>query len=97
MTLREFVGIDKIAANFVGQPTQAEWNQELTADDIAKLSDSTYLERIHEEHREMQAFMTARYGSSIYPPEKLAAKLGVPLLHVFGVYGIRGNKRLGTY
>jgi hypothetical protein len=97
MNLREFVGAERIAANFVGQPTQPEWDMTLSEEDVSKLGDPAYLEKIQDEHRELSAFMTARYGSSIYPPDKLATRMKIPLLHVFGFYGLRGNKRLGTY
>ena len=97
MTLREFVGPVKIAENFVGLPQQPEWDLPLTPEDISKLSDAAYLARINDEHRELMAYMTARHGSSKYPPEKLAEKLKIPVLHVYGFYGLVGNKRLGTY
>lgn len=97
MKLRDFVGAEKIAANYVGQPSQPEWDQELTDEDLQRLGDAAYLDRIQDEHRELSAFMTARYGSSIYAPEKLAQRMKIPLLHVFGFYGLRGNKRQGTY
>lgn len=97
MKLRDFVGAEKISANFVGVPNQPEWDAELSDEDVRLLSDDAYLTRIQDEHRELSAFMTARYGSSIYPPEKLAQRAKIPMLHVYGFYGLRGNKRQGTY
>ena len=96
-TVRELVGDEAIARNYVGKPEQPEWNAELTAEEIELLADNAYLDRIEEEHKELMAYMLFRQGSSIYPPEKLADRAKVPLTHVFVFYGRRGNARTGTY
>lgn len=103
MNLRDFVGEEKIAANFVGEATQPEWDIELDDSECNLLRDESYLDKIEEGHRELKAYRTSRFGSSVYAPEDLPPfmkkflKTIIPLTHVFAFYGLRGNSRDGTY
>ncbi len=103
MTVREFVGEENIARNFVGDAIAAEWDSPLNESEQELLRDDTYLDALAEGHAELKAYRTSRYGSSVYAPEDLPPfmekfmKKTVPLTHVLAFYALRGNSRDGTY
>ena len=103
MTVREFVGAEDIAKNFVGETDSPEWDHPLDEAEQEMLRSESYLDDIAEGHRELKAYRTSRYGSSIYAPEDLPPfmkrfmKKSIPLTHVLAFYALRGNGRDGTY
>jgi hypothetical protein len=103
MNVREFVGEEKITKNFVGEATAPEWDLPLDEAEQDLLGSATYLDEIEDGHRELKAYRTSRYGSSIYAPEDLPPfmekfmKKSIPLTHVLAFYALRGNSRDGTY
>ena len=97
MNLREFVTPEQISLNFRGREAIPIWDRPLSEDDLKKLGDAEYLEQIEEEHRELQALFTARYGSSKYRPSDLAKAAGIPELHAYAWLALRGRTGKGMY
>ena len=97
MKLREFVTEEQIALNFKGREGLPVWDEELGEDDVVKLRDESYMARIDEEHRELQALFTARYGSSKYRPGDLAKAAAIPETHAYAWLALRGRQGRGMY
>ena len=97
MKLRDFVGEEQIALNFKGREGLPIWDEELSEEDLVKLRDQAYMDRIEEEHRELQAWFTSRYGNSKYRPQDLAKEAGIPETHAYAWLALRGRKGQGLY
>lgn len=97
MKLREFVTDAKIAENFKGREDLEVWDTELADDEVTQLQDDVYMSKIQTEHVELQAFMTARYGNSLYRPDQLADRLKIPEHHVYAFLALNGRTGKGLY
>ncbi len=97
MKLREFVTDEKIIANVKGREHLPVWDAELTDDDVAKLRDPAYLAKLQEEHREFQAYQTARYANAKYEPAALAKRIKVPETHIWAMWALFGSRGQGLY
>ncbi|HYC79230.1 MAG TPA: hypothetical protein VEI02_16545 [Planctomycetota bacterium] len=97
MKLRELVTEENIRNHLQGREHLPIWDVELSADDETKLRDDAYLEKLYEEHREMQAYVLARYGNAKYEPAALAKRIKVPESHVWALWALRGSRGTGLY
>ena len=97
MKLREFVTEAQISLNFKGRETLPIWEEELGAEDLERLQDPEYLAAIEEEHRELQAWFTSRYGNSLYRPADLAKAAKISELHAYAWLALRGREGRGLY
>jgi hypothetical protein len=97
MKLRELVTDEKITTNLKGREHLPIWDTELGEDDVAKLRDPSYLDRLGEEHREFQAYQLARYANAKYEPKVLAKKLNIPESHVWAYWALFGSRGTGLY
>ncbi len=97
MTLKEFVTQDQILLNFKGRESLPVWDEELSAEDLANLRDAVYMARIADEHRELQAYFTSRYGNSKYRPSDLAKAASIPETHAYAWLALCGREGKGFY
>jgi hypothetical protein len=97
MKLREFVTDEKIRNNVPGREHLPAWDVELTADDVARLSDPAYLAKLGEEHKEMQAYNLARYGNAKYEPAAMAKRTKLPETHIWAYWALHGSRGSGLY
>jgi hypothetical protein len=95
--LRDFVTQENIVLNVKGREHLAVWDTELTDDDVAKLSDQAYLDKLEEEHREIQAYHLAKYANAKYAPKDLAKRINVPEHHVWAFWALHGSRGTGLY
>ena len=97
MNLREFVTEEQIKLNFNAREDLPVWDEELSAEDQELLSDEAYMGKIAEEHEELQAWFTSRYGSSKYRPSDLAKAAKISELHAYAWLALRGREGKGLY
>ena len=97
MKLREFVTEEQIKINFTARENLPVWDEELSEEDEKLLSDDVYMAKITEEHEELQAWFTSRYGSSKYRPSDLAKAAGISELHAYAWLALRGREGKGIY
>ena len=97
MKLRDFVTAEKITTNLKGREHLPIWDTELSPDEVAKLSDGAYLDKLGEEHREFQAYQLARYANAKYEPKSLAKRLAIPESHVWAYWALFGSRGTGLY
>ena len=97
MKLREFVTEEKIKANVQGRDHLPIWDSELSDADLAQLRDAAYLAKLGDEHREMQAYVLARYGNAKYEAAALAKRIKVPETHVWAYWALHGSRGTGLY
>jgi hypothetical protein len=97
MKLRELVTDEKIRTNVKGREHLPIWDTELSADDVAKITDESYMNKLGEEHREFQAYQLARYANAKYEPKALAKRLNMPESHVWAYWAIHGSRGTGLY
>lgn len=97
MKLRDFVTAENIIQNLKGREHLPVWDTELTDDDVAKLSDEAYMNKLGEEHREFQAYQLARFANAKYAPKDLAKKLKIPEHHVWAYWALHGSRGTGLY
>jgi hypothetical protein len=95
--LRDLVTDEKIRANLKGREHLPVWDAELSEDDVAKLRDQAYLDKLGEEHREFQAYQLAKYANAKYEPKALAKRLNVPESHVWAYWALYGSRGTGLY
>ena len=97
MKLRDFVTPENIALNVKGREHLPIWDTELSDDDLAKLNDQKYLDKLGEEHREFQAYNLARFANAKYEPKALAKRLNIPESHVWAYWALFGSRGTGLY
>jgi hypothetical protein len=97
MKLRELVTDEKIRTNVKGREHLPIWDVELSDDDVAKLRDQKYLDKLGEEHREFQAYQLAKYANAKYEPKSLAKRIDVPESHVWAYWALFGSRGTGLY
>lgn len=97
MKLRDFVTAEKITLNVKGREHLPIWDTELTEDDLKKLGDQSYLDKLGEEHREFQAYSLARHANAKYEPKALAKRINVPESHVWAYWALHGSRGTGLY
>ncbi len=97
MKLRDFVTNEKIALNLKGREHLPIWDTELTDDDVMKLSDTSYLGKIEDEHKEMQAWSLARYANAKYEPKAMTKRTGIPEVHIWAFWALNGSRGQGLY
>jgi hypothetical protein len=86
-----------IATNVKGREHLPVWDTDLTDEDVAKLRDPAYLDKLGAEHREFQAYQLARYANAKYEPKALAKRIGVPEAHVWAYWALFGSRGTGLY
>lgn len=97
MKLRELVGEDAIKTQFKDREDLPVWDEELSEEDVAKLTDESYMAGIETEHRELQAYMTSLHGNSKYRPSDLAKWCRMPETHAYAFLAKRGRPGQGFY
>ena len=97
MKLRELVTDENILLNVKGREHLPIWDAELSEDDLKKLGDQAYLDKLGEEHREFQAYNLARYANAKYEPKALAKRLDIPEAHVWAYWALYGSRGTGLY
>ena len=97
MKLRDLVTDEKIRTNLKGREHLPIWDTELSDDDVAKITDESYMNKLGEEHREFQAYQLARYANAKYEPKALAKKINVPESHVWAYWALHGSRGTGLY
>jgi hypothetical protein len=95
--LRDLVTDENIKLNVQGRDRLPVWDTELSDEDVKKLSDKAYLDKLGEEHREFQAYNLARFANAKYEPKALAKRLNIPETHVWAYWALFGSRGTGLY